>query len=380
MNSHYRAFVDLGKQLAEAHSLSWSIETDGTGKALGNQGWNLTEICGDTPPNQYLRDFGKDAKTAILINSQRNEIGLPPLAAQALSQAWQDLLKAAALEQLLGRRNTPSHVTQNVVRPLRLMATCANDKEPWELLVDDVFKAVTIGRQLQASGKLGDLVLGLVKSMLDPLHLFDAGPLYPALAHYRATINAPTRRAKFLKSDQELRQSLEDRKRAERLPERRAFWELIRIVMTEQPASFMDELRFAALRLLIATGFRIGEAVLLPLDWRREREYFTTDGRPAGAVGGYSKSLMIRYFAEKQQSENSDSSVLVENFQHVPDIFADLVEESLTRITELTHPLRETLKQQSISGRLLPWYKPDQLVSLVKLYTSITGVPGISPP
>jgi hypothetical protein len=65
---------------------------------------------------------------------------------------------------------------------------------------------------------------------------------------------------------------------AERLPERRAFWELIRIVMTQTPRTFVDELRFAALKTMIVTGFRIGEAALLPVDWKRERNYYDPKG------------------------------------------------------------------------------------------------------
>ena len=56
--------------------------------------------------------------------------------------------------------------------------------------------------------------------------------------------------------------------------------ELTRIVMTEQPRTFMDDLRFAAMRSLIVTGMRAGEVALLPVDWKRERTYLDSKGRP----------------------------------------------------------------------------------------------------
>ncbi len=57
--------------------------------------------------------------------------------------------------------------------------------------------------------------------------------------------------------------------------------------MTEQPLSFMDELRFAAIRIMILTGFRIGEATLLPAEWRTDRHYCDSTKQPAGQSGGF---------------------------------------------------------------------------------------------
>ena len=67
------------------------------------------------------------------------------------------------------------------------------------------------------------------------------------------------RTSKFTKSVDDLRTSLEERKHAEKLPERRAFWELVRIVFTERPKSFLDLLRFAQAKTLILSGLRDGE-------------------------------------------------------------------------------------------------------------------------
>jgi hypothetical protein len=145
--------------------------------------------------------------------------------------------------------------------------------------------------------------------------------------------------------------------------------------MTERPASFVDELRFAALSTMVVTGFRIGEAALLPVDWRRERTFVDSKGRPAGEAGGLSTALMLRHFAEKQQDEESDSRLLTENVQPVPELFRELVTETLSRVATITQPLRDTLKLQCETGRILPWYKETDVVPIVELYTRLTGNP-----
>ncbi|MDZ5777222.1 hypothetical protein U4I94_22650, partial [Stenotrophomonas maltophilia] len=276
------------------------------------------------------------------------------------------------MEQLFVRRNSFGHIANNVARPLRVIATCAGDAEPWSVTVDEMALAVRTGNSIQASGKLGDLIAGLTKVVFDANHLADVGPLYPALAAARLQPRA-TRRSKFLNSQAEIRHNLEDRKRAERLPERRAFWELVRIVMTEQPLTFMDELRFAAIRIMILTGFRIGEATLLPAEWRTDRHYYDSKQRPAGELGGYSKSLMIRHFAEKQQAKNADSKVLVAKTHYVPQMFEEIVSETLTRAEAITNPLRSTLRKQTETGRVLPDFALGELVPTTQIYSRLSG-------
>lgn len=369
MNSRFKAFIQLGKDLAEERDLSWEIPLDDSGTAVEGSEWDLTALVGDVPPRRILRHFGPDRSAVNALNSIRPASGCE---SAPLSSAWQDLIKAVVMDQLFVRRNTVSHTASNVVRPLRVMATCAGSKEPWAVSVDEVALSVRTGNKIQASGKLGDLIAGLTKVVFDANHLADAGPLYPALASVRLQPRT-SRRSKFLGSQAEIRTSLEDRKRSERLPERRAFWELVRIVMTEQPMTFMDELRFAAIRIMILTGFRIGETALLPVEWRTERHYYDANSRPAGELGGYSKALMIRHFAEKQQATNVDSKVLVEKIHYVPRMFEGIADDTLTRAASITAPLRRTLRQQTESGRILPSFEINELVPTTQIYTHLTG-------
>lgn len=373
MNRHYEAFIALGKSLAAKGGLPWEIPLDVHGTARDGVGWNLTKVTGDVPPpTMYLRDLGLDPKALSSINVDRAESRRPPRALLALSQAWQDLVKAAVAEQLLFRRNTTSHITQNIARPLRVIATCT-ESEPWALTLDDLQYAVRIASSVQPSGRLADSVAGLVRVLFDANHLCDASPLYHALGAQRMKGRNTT--AKHRMSKDELRNSLESRKRGERLPERRAFWELTRIVMTEKPKTFADDIRFAAIRTLLITGMRAGEVALLPADWKRERTYLDSNGRPAGESGGISTSLMLRHFAEKQQTEESDSRVLREEVQPVPEMFRTILTETLDHVARATAPLRETLRLQCETGRVLPWYAPSSIVPIHELYPRLTGTP-----
>lgn len=373
MSQTFTAFIELGQNLVKAKGLDWEIPLDAAGSAKDGIGWNLTAAVGDVPPpNHYLRDLGSEQKALAIVNKQRAAANLPPLMRTSLSSAWQDFIKAAVADQLFFKRNSTGYVIQSILRPLRVVASCT-EKEPWALQLDDIRIAINVARDMQASGKLADLVVGLVKVVFDQHHICDVGQIYPMLGLARIPVRSV--KSKHTMSREELRTNLEQRKRAERLPERRAFWELVRISMTEKPNTFMDELRFAAIRTIIITGLRVGEAALLPFDWKRERAYLDARGRPAGEAGGISSSLMLRHFAEKQQEEQSDSVVLRENTQPVPEMFREILTESLDRVARLTQPLRNTLKLQCETGRILPWYNASDVIPFAELYSQITGNP-----
>ena len=372
MHEAFASFVESGKALAESRGMVWEFSLNEAGASA--IGWNLTEITGSRPPTQYLRDLGQDAKTLALINTSRKEQDRPPLVKSALSASWQDVIKAATCDQLLSKRNTPAHAVQNIIRPLKVLATCAGSLEPWQLTADTVRHAISTAKNVQASGKLADLVAGITKTVVDTNHLAENCPLYPALSSFRLLCNS-NRKSRETKSKDELLHSLEQRKRAERLPERRAFWELIRIIFTENPRTFVDAIRFSSAKTMVLCGLRAGEATELPADWARFREYYDPKGRPAGESGGYSKALMLRHFAEKQQPIHGDSSILIERAQYVPKIFSEILTETLNNTVRMTQPLRDTLKRQVETGRMLPQYGKNDLVPVTELYTRLTGNP-----
>lgn len=374
MNEHYKAFIDFGRRLAAERGANWNISLNHDGTLDKNNAWNLTKLVNDSPhPTQWIRDFGQDVKTLAVMNAKRAEENLPLLEKLPLSSEWQDLIKAAILEQLFFRRNTTGHVISNIARPLRVIATCSH-KEPWDLRAEDISLSIEIANKIQASGKLGELLLGVVKVVFDANHIANVGQLYPALGLLPKT-GIRGKRAKFTKSADELRANLEERKNAERLPEKRAFWELMRIVFTEQPKSFLDLLRFAQVKIMLLCGLRAGEACLLPVDWKRTRDYYDPTGKSAGDLGGYSRSLMLRHFAEKQQSANSDSIALFETAQYIPEMFENALTETLEQVSRATQPLRDTLRRQVEEARILPQFKKDELVLAIDIYTYLTGNP-----
>jgi len=375
MNSSLESFIRDARAIAEQRAITWNIRLGPDGVAPKGWGWNLTQMANASPPpTDWLNDFGTDAKTIEILNASPPPGPLRCYSKKPLTDHWQDLIKATAIDQLLVRRNTCAHVVCNVARPLRVLATCAGHKEPWEITVDDVNFAVETARKVQASGKLADLIFGVVRSVLDPNHLIDNGPLFSGLERDK---RVHVRTSRFSKSHDEIRPDLEERKNAEKLPERRAFWELVRIVFTETPRSFLDLLRFAVAKTLILTGLRDGECTLLPADWKRYREHFDSNDLPAGEAGGVSRSLMLRHFAEKQRVVYEDSIALFETVQHVPSSFEAALTETLDQVVVVTEPLRRTLRRQIESGLVLPEFEHEELVRVVELYTYLTGNPFI---
>jgi hypothetical protein len=373
MNSNLEAYIRDAQAMAANRGVNWDIDLGPDGVAPKGQGWNLTLIVkASPPPTDWLNDFGTDRVAVDILNSSPVAGPVRTYTKKPLSKPWQDLIKASAIDQLLVRRNTCSHVVGNVCRPLRVLATCAASNDPSVLTVDDVNFAVETARKIQASGKLADLIYGVVRSILDPNHLVDNGPLFPSLERDKRSQARP---AKFTKAVKDIRTDLEERKNAEKLPERRAFWELVRIVFTEKPKSFLDLLRFAQAKTLILTGLRDGECTLIPADWKRFREYLDKDDRPAGQTGGVSRSLMLRHFAEKERVLYEDSIALFEAVQHVPAVFEEVLSTTLDQVVVATEPLRKTLQRQIETARILPQFEKKELVRVAELYTYLTGNP-----
>jgi len=362
INKNFLEFVNQCTLVAEQAGFSWNIAMDDSGVALPGMAWDLRAMAKDGRPSPaVLRTFTKveDAHVRVAVKKGR----VPAYQAEPVPSAWQDLIKAVTVEHILVRRKSVGYVA-SMSGALRYLAT-ACEKEPWEVNADDVQAACEMSDLDQPSCGRSIVIRGLLGSLIDPLHLFDACPLSALVGRPAAE---KKQRAKFAKREAEQPEHLADRKSAEKLPDRKAFWEIIRIVFTERPQTLNDALRFAMIKVLLMTGLRINEVASLPLDWKRTRGYVKQDGRPAGEAGGISEALMIRHFAEKQ-----DSVRLYESTQFVPLLFRDELEATLNEVVRLTEPLRQTLKSQYESGRIFPMYRPDQLVDSVEMYVRLTG-------
>lgn len=367
-------YIVQGKALAKNVGLSWDIELDDKGIARSGGAWDLRQLLKDGNPTQAkLRTFStfpKASNEMLLRGLLKSKADADP---RPVSSSWQDFIKAYAMNHLLVSGLSVQHLSSTCTA-LRLIATVSNNKEPWQLDADDLILSMSVATATQPSGQTVVLITAFVKTVIDAYHLSDACPLYPLIANGRGAGPGKFRAAKFNKKESSLQDNLQARKSEEKLPELRAFWELMRIVFTEKPRTFLDAIRFAQGKLLAITGLRIGEISLLPLDWKRILDYRDRDGSPAGDHGGFSRALLLRHFAEKQGSSRREVGTLWETSQFVPAMFEQILSETLEETERLTAPLRKTLKAQCETGRLFPMYAPDALLPVHELYVHMTGM------
>jgi hypothetical protein len=291
MNLNLDKYIADARKIALAHGVQWSIPLNACGVAVEKSAWNLTLIAKASPPPAiWLNDLGTDKVTVEFLNSETTPGPVRQYKKCALSTGWQDLIKASVIDHILVRKNAPASALGNVAKPLRVLATCCGKCDPATVTSEDVIFAMQVARNVWKSGKLTDLICGVVRSLLDANHLTDAGPLYPLVSRDQ---HVDKRAVSFVKAQAQPKDDLEERKRAERLPGRRAFWELARIVFTEQPKSFLDALHFAIIKLMILTGMRDGEVVTIPADWKRVVEYVDDRNRSASESGGISREVKL---------------------------------------------------------------------------------------
>lgn len=366
MNRRFTAYVASSKELAGTKGVSWELPVSPDGTIDKSLAWNLTQMAGATPPpTVWLRHLGPDPNTLMALNEKHIADGLPPIQPKALSSGWQELIKAAVIDRIYISRNQPGSIANSIIRPLKALATCARNAEPWELTKDHLELAHTIAGRVQKSGKLGDDILGVVRILIDANLLADHCPLS----------SKNKQRRDHPRNTKVIRRRLEDRQEAKKLPTERAFWEAVKIAWTEHPQSFLDLQKFAMIKVLVMCGFRGNEAARIPVDWKRWREYTDTHGRNAGEAGGIGSSLMLRHFAEKQRVVGADSIALYETAQHIPAKFETPLIETLDDIADKTAPLRQRLKKQIETGRIFPEFRSDQLVPITEVYTRLTGDP-----
>ncbi|OHV78182.1 hypothetical protein [Ensifer sp. LCM 4579] len=382
MNSFYAEYIATAKILAKARGLTWDLVCDDQGKVSKDTRWNLTELVGMLPPpTLWLGQIGVDPVAFGKLNEIRRRMNQEPLVSGPMPQHWRDLYQAVFVHHLLVGKTKPQSAML-VAQGVRRMAPAAENTPPWAVTPEQIQQAYNAVLHSGDSGKLALDFATTVRTILDRQKLADIPALarfcipYPTSESRSAQLRAETlrKRQNAHGGKEGLRRSLATRKSAAKLPEERAFWELARIVFTQTPRSFSDAIRFAVFKVQIIMGFRIGEAARLPLDWKRWREYLDADGRPAGERGGFSRSLMIRHFAEKQdEDERPEGISLYENTQHVPPMFEEILIETLEHVEKITAPLRERLRQQTETGRIFPEYTEDALVPASEMDVRMTG-------
>lgn len=357
--ANFDNYIDTFRAVAERENVNWNVTCLDDGKIVKDQRWSLNDMLGvPAPPSFWLNNLGND-KTSLMMKLGSE---VEPL---ILHPDWQELIKASTLEHCYIKKSSLSYINSGIIRPLRCLGTLIDNKAPWELTPSDAENALNILLKVQKSGKLEACARGILINLFDTHKFSPYGPLV-AKRNYRQL-------KKVITSD--VRKTLESRTNSKKLPEAEAFWELVRIVFTETPNTFLDCLRFEMAKLMILLGLRGNEIATLPYDCIRYREYFDKDGNTADKSGGIARSLQLRHFAEKQKLSDQDGILLYENTVDVPPQFEEAVLESVRRVQDLTIPLRERLKRQVETKRIFPEFDENEIISIVDLYTRLNGVP-----
>ncbi|HVI90620.1 MAG TPA: hypothetical protein VM659_20135 [Dongiaceae bacterium] len=379
-NPGYTTFITTGRQLAADRGLLWDIPILRDGSVEKGHVWDLSALVAAPPPRTILGTFAPDRKTTELLNAKASRKNLIK-ADRPLPPEWCELIKAVALNCVIVGKQRPSSMMINVLRPLRIIATCCKDTPPWEITGDDVQRSRDIASGLGSSGKFAQNIDTVVREIFDKLHLANRCPLLPAISKRRAP-TPETSNGQHYDSfgrgtgrlNKDVRNKLEDRKSAEKLPDKRAFWELVRIVFTEEPKSLSDAIRFEQLKVHLLAGLRLVETCSIPQNWRIQVDHIDHRGRAAGEFGGISHTLLLRHYAAKQEeADDGDARMLYEASQAVPDTFEDLFEEAFERTIKLTAPIRSRLKAQTETNRLFPEFAEGQMLSPIELYRRLTG-------
>lgn len=363
-NRNFDTFISDMKRLAQEAGLSWSMELDDKGVALKGHGWDLRPFVsnGQTAAGT-IRQFALDSDALTAVHER--DPTMPRRRNGPLSKEWQDFLKATVVYYLLDKKASLSFIA-GIAKVLRILAASV-ERDPWQLTLEDVTFASAVCDELQPAGDNKGRLHTILNVVVDGFFLADASPLMGLVK--RESANRGRRSAIHLAQSKSL-DSLTARKNEEKLPERRAFWELLRIVYTETPRTLNDALRFILVKVFLMCGLRPGEATQIPFDWKRVTTYLDAKGRLAGESGGLSEAMSLRHFPLKQ-----GTTTLYERTQPVPELFREPLEQALNDAATLTAPLRATLKAQYESGRLFPMYRADQLVDAVEMYVRLTGNP-----
>lgn len=357
----YGMFIERSRKFVESKGLSWKICVNEDGSVSKECDWDL-RVLTDSHARSAARMNGftiNDHIRGAAIAAGWPTALLPT--GKVLSLEVQEFLKAVIAyrckEAVMPR--TVRHEA-HVYRKFFSVTI----KLPWELNTEDFNRFMDLEHQ---DGKVEVMVSGLAKLMSEKLLSLHI-PLQPDVRDQAGT----WMQAAFIN----------DRKNAGKLPEAAALYELTRIVFHETPVGYQDQLRFCVVRLLIFTGLRLNEILMLPTDCLRwESHIDVVTGQPADEVGGIGRSLRLRYFGEKRDEGRPD--LLVEDHQWIPERFHKVIVEAVEAVLKATVPLREALKCNVSGSRRFKTSAGLELTLADMLFLVINGgrgeLPGVIP-
>lgn len=358
------------RNLSQSFDIDWDVKPDSSGLLSKNSRWNLTQLSNATPPpNVWLADVGEYETILSFLNqldpNRESE-------KKSLSLHWQDFIKAVVLDKLLITKIKATSIMNSVVPPLRILATVNEGIEPWAISAEHFIKTYEIIKKWKPESILADWLIKTARDNFDLNFISTFGTIANQLEHLKRTNQRADKKTKAFKEKTFL-DELEQRKTSNKLPEKKAFWELVRIVFTEEPKTFVDAVRFAQIRVMFICGLRVGEIARLPVNYKHYVDLIDqSKNSNLHIYGAVDRVLWLKYFAEKQKKGNNIGGFLHEEIQAVPQIFEQILCETLDQIVKLTTPLRETLRAQFYTGKIFPTFD-QRLVSVVDAYSYLSG-------
>lgn len=376
MTSSFDQFIKDGRVLAGRHGLSWEVPYDPhTGAIPKAHWWDLGAAAGKVErPRKLISTFAANsaAVAAVCAVTGRDHVNV-------MTPDWISFFKATALHDLFVKGRTPGNFATNISDSLRILAICAGDTSPPLLSASIVSAAYNAALIASPSAKRASTLKALIANWFDGTGIADQRPLAQyctpdpgsTLALERENrIETTLRRQVDNKRPDALRSDLSQVHYAEKLPDEAALAELIRIVFSARPDTFSDLIRFHQARVLLATGFRVGELVSLPSNCLIIEQPAPTNPRLFGPV---TPIVMLRHYAEKQMPAGRGFE-LVEAIQHVPPLLVPTVTSSISTVLRATEPLRRMAMAQRETGSLFPDLRPEALISWTEAYTRASGM------
>lgn len=352
----YRRFIEQGRILASERGLSWKIPYDTLGNVKRYDSWDLRKFTSNNERHaSRLTSFSISTEVRnIAVNDGWPVALLPP--GLILNEVVQDFLKA-----VVAHRAAEGIVPRSVRAEFALFRDffSSTNKFPWQLNSEDLDRYLSlVPKNAKVTASIATLTT-IVNANLLSLHV---PLLYKEEKEYKHVLG----------------KMLNERKSAEKLPDIEALHEMVRIVFREAPLEHQHKIRFGIARLLTLTGLRINEIILLPADclqWENHIDIVT--GKPAGEIGGISRSLKLKYFGKKRQKKGD--KVLVEDFQWIPAQFEELVDSTVSMMLAATQSLRNALKTRKAPSRTFTTASGVQLSTADFLFLVIHGGSGELP-
>jgi hypothetical protein len=356
MPALYGAFIDRSRRFVESKGLSWNISVDADGMVADEVDWDLRVLTGShARAASRMNGFAVENTVRECAIAAGWPIALLPIGA-VLSDEVQDFLKAVVAHRC--KEAVLPRTVRHEARVYRKFFS-VTIKSPWDLSTDDFNRFMQLGHQ---DAKVEVTVSGLAKLMNEKL----------------LSLHVPLGLAGRTEALTDIQTAFDDRKHAERLPDVDALYELTRIVFQAKPVGHHDRLRFCVVRLLLFTGLRLNEILMLPSDCLRwEAHLDVVTGLPAGEVGGTSRTLQLRYFGEKREEGRPD--LLVEDHQWIPERFHQVVADSVEVVLKATAPLREALNRDFKDARRFKTSAGLELTVADLLFLVIPGAKGELP-